>query len=98
MPEKDIVEKTLEGYDDVFADIINVLLFQGKLILKEEELEDALPRSYYKMTGEIREQERDVAKYWRQSKIRIALLGMENQTEADVDMPIRIMGYDGAAF
>ena len=25
--EKDIAEKTLEGYNDVFADIANVLLF-----------------------------------------------------------------------
>lgn len=29
MAEKDIAEKTLEAYDDVFADIVNVLLFQG---------------------------------------------------------------------
>lgn len=27
MAEKDITEKTLEAYNDVFADIINVLLF-----------------------------------------------------------------------
>ena len=28
--EKDIAEKTLEGYNDVFADIANVLLFNGR--------------------------------------------------------------------
>ena len=39
MAEKDIAEKTLESYSDVFADIINVLLFQGNHILKAEELE-----------------------------------------------------------
>ncbi len=27
MAEKDIAEKTLEAYNDVFADIINVLLY-----------------------------------------------------------------------
>ena len=27
--EKDITEKTLEDYADVFADIVNVLLFDG---------------------------------------------------------------------
>lgn len=32
MAEKDIAEKTLEAYNDVFADIVNVLLFQGKLL------------------------------------------------------------------
>ena len=30
MGEKDIIEKTLESYNDVFADIINGLLFQGE--------------------------------------------------------------------
>lgn len=29
MGEKDIAEKVLEDYNDVFADIVNVLLFQG---------------------------------------------------------------------
>ena len=29
MGEKDITEKILEDYNDVFADIINGLLFQG---------------------------------------------------------------------
>jgi len=41
MREKDITEKTLEAYNDVFADIINVLLFNGKLTVKEDELEDS---------------------------------------------------------
>ncbi len=30
MGEKDIAEKTLEAYGDVFADIINVLMFDGE--------------------------------------------------------------------
>ena len=30
MAEKDIAEKTLEAYNDVFADIINVLLFNSE--------------------------------------------------------------------
>lgn len=30
MAEKDIMEKTLESHEDVFADIVNVLLFGGK--------------------------------------------------------------------
>lgn len=39
MEEKDMAEKTLESYNDVFADIINVLFFKGNEIVKEEELE-----------------------------------------------------------
>ena len=35
--EKDIVEKTLEGYNEVFADIVNVLLFKGERIIQPED-------------------------------------------------------------
>ena len=40
MGQKDIAEKTLEAYNDVFADIVNVLLFNGKQTVKEKDLED----------------------------------------------------------
>ena len=33
MAEKDVAEKILESYNDVFSDIVNVLLFQGKQVL-----------------------------------------------------------------
>ena len=48
MGEKDIAEKVLEDYNDVFADIVNVLLFQGEQIVKPEQLEDKTLRSSYK--------------------------------------------------
>ena len=96
--EKDITEKTLEAYNDVFADIINVFMFDGRRIIKETELTDARARSYYKADGKAREQERDVAKYWHKNKLKIAMLGVENQTGQDKSMPLRVIGYDGAAY
>lgn len=98
MAEKDVVEKTLEAYNDVFADIVNVLLFQGREVIKENELEDESARSHYKAEGKLHEQERDVAKFWKNGSIRIALYGLENQTDIDADMPLRVIGYDGAAY
>ena len=98
MAEKDMTEKTLEAYNDVFADIVNVLLFKGQKIIAEGELVAETPRSIYKAEGKLHEQERDVAKFWQNGKIRIALLGLENQTEADADMPMRVISYDGAAY
>ena len=59
---QDITEKILESYNDVFADIVNGLLFDGEPIIKPEELEDQAPRAVYKADGQIREIERDVAK------------------------------------
>ena len=46
----------------------------------------------------MREIERDVAKRWKKGNIRVACVGFENQTQADPDMPLRVMGYDGAEY
>lgn len=98
MGEKDVAEKTLESYNDVFADIVNGLLFNGKQVVKENELKAESENSIYKADGKLHEQERDVAKYWKNGEIRIALYGLENQTSIDSDMPIRVLSYDGAAY
>ena len=37
MGKKDIAEKNLEAWNDVFADIVNVLLFKGKRLMKEKD-------------------------------------------------------------
>lgn len=95
---QDIAEKILESYNDVFADIVNGLLFDGKPVILPEELEDQAPRAAYKADGQIREIERDVAKRWTRSNIRIACIGFENQTEPDAAMPLRVYGYDGAEY
>jgi len=98
MAEKDISEKVLEEFNDVFADIINVLLFQGEEVISADELESHQPRSHYKADGRLREIERDVLKQWRKERLRLALLGLENQTSPDPDMSLRVMGYDGAEY
>lgn len=35
---KDLTEKILEDYNDIFADIVNVLVFKGKQRIKPENL------------------------------------------------------------
>ena len=98
MGEKDLAQKTLEAYNDVFADIVNVLLFDGKTLVHENELEAESPDSSYKVDGKLHELKRDVAKYWKHNNIRIALVGLENQIEIDRYMPIRVMSYDATAY
>ena len=98
MKDKDIIQKVLENYNDVFADILNVLLFNGRDVVEESTLTDALPMSMLKIDGRGRSQERDIAKYWRKSKINVALFGLENQTTPNKLMPLRVLGYDGAEY
>ncbi|SFJ04235.1 hypothetical protein SAMN04487775_11233 [Treponema bryantii] len=71
MGEKDIAEKNLEAWNDVFADIVNVLLFKGKQLVKEQDLEADTKDSMLKADNELHEQERDVSKFWKNGEIRI---------------------------
>ena len=98
MGEKDIAEKNLEAFNDVFADIVNVLLFKGNKLMKEKDLESAVKDSMFKADGKIHQQERDVSKFWKNGEIRISILGFENQTNPDKDMPLRVISYDGASY
>ena len=96
--EKDITQKALEMYNDVFADIINVLLFNGENIVTEDSLTDVLQESILKIDGGIRAQYRDIAKYWYNSKIKLSMFGLENQTKPEKRMPLRVFGYDGTEY
>ena len=98
MAEKDITSKTLEAFNDVFADIVNGLLFHGKQVLQEQALIDAQPVSMYKADGQYHEQERDVSKYWvdqdgEHVNIRVALLGIENQSTCQSPHPFLLNGW-----
>ena len=99
MNEKDTTEKLLEDYNDVFADIVNTLIFDGKERIKEDSLEDNKTNSAYKAEdGKLHEMERDVSKYWKEGKTNLLVVGIENQTKAEKLMPARIIGYDGASY
>ena len=98
MGQKDLSEKILVEYNDVFADIVNVLLFNGEKQIQPEELEDRGAKAFYKENGVLHEMERDVVKRWKKEEVRFACIGVENQTTIDQDMPLRVIGYDGAAY
>lgn len=98
MAEKDIAEKLLFDYEDVFSDIINVLIF-GKDMIKSEEIVPTKTASQYKADdAKLHSQERDIAKYWKKGECIFALFGLENQTQPDKFMPVRILGYDAASY
>ena len=99
MQQKDLSEKVLEDNNDIFADIVNVLLFDGEDTVEESSLVNTTVHSQYKDdSGKLHEQERDVAKYWRKGDTDIVLYGIENQTKVESRMPVRIFGYEGASY
>lgn len=99
MAEKDLGEKYLEEYPDVFADIVNVLLL-GEDYVAPEDLYNGPTESIYKAENgaDIKEQRRDISKYFiRDNKIMV-LFGIENQSAVDKYMPVRVMGYDYSSY
>ena len=98
MGEKDIAEKILMDNDDVFADVVNGLIFDGKPIIEEINLTNVKDKSQYKISGKIHEQERDVAKVIECDGVKIMYVGIENQTDIDAYETIRVIGYDGTSY
>ena len=99
MGQKDMTEKLLEDYNDVFADILNVLLFEGCQVIQPEALKETKAKSQYKADDtKIHELERDVVKIWEEGNVSFALCGIENQTKAERGMPLRIFNYDGVSY
>lgn len=98
MGAKDAAERRLEQHNDVFADIVNVLLFDGRRIIDENDLTDVNASSEYAAAGALHTQERDTVKEWKNNQVRIASIGFENQTDTDSMMSVRVIGYDGAAY
>lgn len=99
MGQKDKVEKLLEDYPDVFADIINVLVYNGKQVIQPQELSETKVKSQYKAADDtLHEQERDILKVWKKGENYKIIFGIENQTNTDTTMSFRVMGYDGASY
>ena len=103
MAEKDITQRHLASYNDVFAAIVNacIALLTGRQLfqwVEPDELREAPTRSLYTSGSQIREQERDVAKFWIAGGTVLCLLGLENQTAVDPDMPLRVLGYEGGDY
>ena len=108
MGEKDIAERSLIWFKDVFADIFNVLVLKGEERIDPNDLREGAGWNWYRDDEKLRDMQRDVAMYWERSFVSadgegcerkiIALLGIENQTRYDSKMPLRVIGYDGADY
>lgn len=99
MGQKDLSERKIFEFNDVFANAVNGLLFSGEEVVKEDELEDIPSKSNLKKyNGKLTFQERDVSKLWKKGRVVISLFGLENQTGIDKNMIFRILSYDGSSY
>ena len=97
----DIILKNYWNDNEQFADLFNAVLFQGKQIIKPEELEDVDTEEStileHKDYAESIKASRDVIKIQKKSSVfgvQFVLLGLENEERIHYAMPMRVMGYD----
>ena len=99
MGQKDLTQKHLESYPDVFADVINALLYEGKEIVKPEELQPAPTETFYRSKeGRLRNQFQDVSKYEVKAGAIRVQYAIENETSPNGRLVLRKAGYAGAIY
>ncbi len=97
--EPDITENNLIEDADVFADIVNVNLFDGDNEITEKDIRSMPTVSSYKdLDGTLHKQIRDVFKLVYNLGGCIALIGCESQQDVNRIMPVRDMGYTYTAY
>ena len=104
--EKDTLTKAFMSRPDVFADAFNFLIYDGKQVIRPEELEEldtssiALPFGLEGSQASV-QKIRDVFKQWvikKDSRAAYLLLGVENQSDIHYAMPVRNMLYDSLQY
>lgn len=101
MGTADKSEKQFMACRDVFAEMVNVLLYAGKDVLHEDSLQPAPTESIYiGSDGEQHSQFRDFGMYDIMAGPGVvqAVYLAENQGRVDRKMPLREAGYQGASY
>jgi len=94
--EKNIVANTYWADNERFADVINVGMFRAKKVLSAEQLSE---RDGY-LGHTKKENKRDSIQRYRDVTKKadfgtnFMIIGIENQSELHLAMPVRVMGYE----
>ena len=101
----DVVLKKYWENKERFSDFFNAVLFDGKTVIRPEELEDLdtdessiLEHKNYAETLKASRDNIAICKKSTRYGINFVMLGMESQEHIHYAMPMRIMGYDYGAY
>ena len=95
--KKDRYEKVYTGNAEVFADIVNYLLYEGEERIRPDDLRELDGEELLVEEKKVLQRLRDVVKQVtvRQNEEAIyMIIGLENQTQVHYAMPVRTMVYD----
>lgn len=101
----DVVVKNYWRNNEQFADFFNAVLYDGKQVIKPEELIDIDSeeshviehRKYFESISAARDNVK-ILKKSAKYEVELCLLGMESQEHIHYAMPIRVMGYDYGSY
>ena len=97
MGKKDRYEKVYTRNAEVFADIVNYLLYEGEERIRPDDLRELDGEELLVEEKKVLQRLRDVVKQVtvRQNEEAIyMIIGLENQTQVHYAMPVRTMVYD----
>ena len=101
----DTVLKNYWRNNDQFADFFNAVLFDGRPVIRPEELEDVDTEESvileHRKYAESIKASRDNIKIQKRSRthgVEFVMLGLESQEHIHYAMPIRVMGYDYSTY
>lgn len=101
----DTVLKNYWSDNEQFADLFNAVLFEGRQVIKPEELEDMNTEESsvleHRSYAESIKASRDNVKIQKKSSaygVQFVLLGLESQEYIHYAMPMRVMGYDYGSY
>ena len=98
MGQHDLASNSLTSYADVFADIINAVVYGGKPVLLEQNLKPFYLNSAVEKDGRLKGLYRDNCMEDIRNRIRYAIWGLENQYVPDRTTPFKSMGYTYTAY
>ncbi|MDE7341015.1 MAG: Rpn family recombination-promoting nuclease/putative transposase [Lachnospiraceae bacterium] len=97
----DTILKNYWNNNEQFADFFNAVLFEGRQVIRSDELEDVDTEEStvleHREYAESIKASRDTIKIQKQSSaygVQFVMLGMEGQEHVHYAMPMRVMGYD----
>lgn len=95
---QDIVEKEFLAFPDIAADVINVLLYQGREVVPADKLLAAPTESIYQGKKKLRAQYEDLCKYEMVGDQVNLMYLIANQSRTDGKMLLRKAGYVGGVY
>lgn len=98
--EKDLAEKRFFSHNDVFADIVNAVLFHGKAVILPENLGEMKTEFPFLEKVGKSTRYRDLSKVLISGRknAAAAILCLENQTKIEPDFAVRAMLYDALTY